>query len=95
MNLLWNRLQEQRHAAVQEASRREVNRYAAKQEGIECAIATAEDDIKQAKATLLEAQVLRSNLVAYEVIPLYCYTISSQHLAQHWSSLGDLGLQQI
>ena len=79
---LWKCLQEQRHAAVQEASRREVICYAAKQEGIECAIATAEADIKQAKATLLEAQVLRSNLVEYEVIPSYMTSTFLQLPAQ-------------
>ncbi|CAL5226078.1 g8892 [Coccomyxa viridis] len=56
----------QRHVAVQEGCRREVDCYAAKQKGIQKCIAAIELDIAHAEATLLEAQVLRTNLEEYE-----------------------------
>ena len=64
-------LQRERHAAAKEACRREVDRYAAKREGIEGAIASTEANIAQAEATLAEAQFLRTNLEKYEVMPLH------------------------
>ncbi len=60
-------MQTQRHVAVQEGCRREVDCYAAKQKGIQKCIAAIELDIAHAEATLLEAQVLRTNLEEYEV----------------------------
>ena len=66
----WYCLQKKRQVAVQEACRREIGCYAAKQETIEGTIAATEADIVHAEATLLAAQVLRSNLEEYEVILL-------------------------
>ena len=64
-------VQTERHVAVQEACRREVDCYAAKQKGIQQSIAATEVDIAHAEATLLEAQVLRTNLEEYEVRSLH------------------------
>ncbi len=60
-------MQVERHVAVQEACRREVDCYAAKRNGIQKSIVATELDIAHAEATLLEAQVLRTNLEEYEV----------------------------
>jgi len=60
-------VQIKRHAAVQEACRGEVERYASKQEGIESAICAAGAAIDHDKAALKEAQNDRANIEEYEV----------------------------
>ena len=81
-------MQIKRHAAVQEACSGEVERYAAKQEGIESAICAAGAAIDHDKAALNEAQNHRANIEEYEVCPFLFLFPSTDGDAQ--SSLASL-----
>lgn len=60
--------QMRRHGAVQQACRREAERYAGRRRETEGAISAAGADIKAAKGVLAEAQTLRANVEEYEVL---------------------------